>query len=68
MEWLLVDLKIAICGPPNSDGSSSVPTFTITGGRPGRRVVRCVPQVAQNSRVTGFSRSLRLNVFGAPFV
>ncbi len=28
----------------------------------------CVPQSAQNSRVTGVSRSLRRNSFGAPFV
>ena len=46
-------VKIAICGLPNRAGSSSVPTFRITAGRPGRRVIRCVPHSAQNSRVTG---------------
>ena len=53
MERLLVEVKIAIFGPPKRLGSSSVPTFRITNGRSVRRVVRWVPQFAQNSRVTG---------------
>ena len=49
-------------------GSSSVPIFRTTAGSPGRRVIRCVPHSAQKSRVTGRSRSLRVNCFGAPLV
>ena len=37
-------------------------------GKPCARVTKCVPHSAQNSRVTGRSRSLRLNCFGAPLV
>jgi hypothetical protein len=48
-------------------GSSSVPTLITTIGRCGF-VTTCVPHSAQNSRVTGFSRSLRENCFGAPLV
>jgi hypothetical protein len=33
-----------------------------------RRVVRCVPHSAQNSRVTGRSGSLRVNCLGGPLV
>jgi hypothetical protein len=35
---------------------------------PGDRARMWVPHAAQNSRVTGFSRSLRVKVFGWPFV
>ena len=53
---------------PNRLGSSSVPTLTTMAGTLRGRVIRCVPHSAQNSRVTGFSRSLRMNVFGVPLV
>jgi hypothetical protein len=50
-----------------SAGLSRVPILTTTIGKFGR-VTRCVPHSAQNSRVTGFSRSLRENCFGAPLL
>jgi len=65
---LFVDGVVAIVGPSNSVGSSSVPTFRTTRGeQPAARFTICVPQSAQNSRVTGRSRSLRgRNFFGLP--
>jgi hypothetical protein len=68
VEGLSPTVKIAICGMPKAAGSSSVPIFSTTNGRPGRRVMRCVPQSAQNSRVTARSRSLRVKVFASPLV
>ena len=58
-------VKIAMAGW-NTLGSSRLPTFTITAGKAGGRVARCVPQFGQNSRVTAPSRSPRLKVFGWP--
>src|SRR5271166_5579238 len=55
-------------GPLNRLGLSKVPTFTITAGNPGGRVATCVPQLAQNSRVAGRSRSLRVDSFRARLV
>ena len=53
MERLLVDRVDRHLRRANRPGSSSVPTLRITAGEPGGRVIRCVPQSAQNSRVTG---------------
>ena len=48
-------------------GSSSVPTLINTpSGKLGDLVNKCVPQLGQNSRVRGVSRSFRVYVFGAP--
>ena len=51
---------IAICDSPNRLGSSSGPALRMMARRPGRRVVRCVPQSPQNSRVTAFSKIVAL--------
>ena len=67
-KFCLSMVKIAMRGTPYNDGSSSVPAFRMTNGRPGRRVARWVPQSAQNSRVTAFSISVHVNCFGAPLV
>ncbi|MCI3132451.1 hypothetical protein MQH10_08890 [Phenylobacterium aquaticum] len=59
---------MAICGPSNWLWSSRVPIFRITmAGFCGTRLVIGVPQVPQNSRVTGWSRSVRVNRAGSPF-
>ena len=58
---------MAICGA-NTDGSSRDPAFRITAGKPGERVMMWLPHSAQNSRVTGLGMSLRLKLFGSPFV
>jgi hypothetical protein len=65
----LSQVKIETAGLSNALGSSSEPTFTITApGMPGARLTTWVPQVGQNSRVTGAARSLRANFFTSPAV
>lgn len=61
-------VKIAAFGSKTL-GSSSVPTLIIIEpGRAGLRVPIAVPQVGQNARVTGRSRSERENSDGEPLV
>jgi hypothetical protein len=55
--------------PGNCLGSSRVPTLRMTTpGISGTRLKICVPQFAQNSRVTGVSRSRREKLAGCPVV
>src|SRR5437867_2854233 len=62
-------VKITICGEPNTLGSSNVPTLMIKApGRADDFARMCVPHSGQNSRVTGFSKSLRRYCLGDPLV
>ena len=61
-------VKIAALGL-KTDGSSNVPTFKMMApARLGDRVPMAVPQVGQNTLVTGLSMSLRVKLLGVPWV